>query len=106
MKDSIWTRDLLDNPFGRFLRGYVFPALLLSLGLKEIITGEATFKRFTYTGFDAICIGVGVVCLGLISALAYNPWFGKVSETQKRAALIFSGILFIVSFGTALFRNV
>ena len=106
MKGSIWTRDLLDNPFGEFLRGYIFPALLLSLGLKEIITGEATFKRFTYIGFDAVCIGVGVICLGLISALAYNPWFGKVSEAWKRAALILSGILFIVSFGTALCRNV
>lgn len=106
MKESIWTRDLLNNPFGRFLRGFVFPALLLLLGLKEIITGEATFRRFTYIGFDAICIGIGIICLGLLSAIAYNPWFGKISEAQKRAAFIFCGMLFIASFGTALLRNV
>ncbi|WP_438480623.1 hypothetical protein [Oleiharenicola lentus] len=106
MKESIWTRDLLDNPFGRFLRGFIFPALLVSVGLKEIISGEATFKRFTYTGFDAICIGIGVICLGLISAIGYNPWFARLPEVQKRAAVIFCGLLFIAAFATALLRNV
>lgn len=106
MKESIWTRDLLDNPFGRFLRGYIIPAILLSVGLKEIIIGEATFKRFTYTGFDAICIGFGLMCLGIMSAIDCNPWFRKIPEAQRRAALIFCGLLFIAAFGTALLRNV
>ena len=57
MKRSVWTRNLLDTPFGRFLFGFIIPALSLSQGLKEIITGEATFKRVNYTGFDAVCIG-------------------------------------------------
>ena len=105
-KKSIWTRDLLDNPFGHLLRAVVFPLLFMGIGVREIIVREAAWRRFTYRGFDAVCIGVGVICLGVICALAYNPWLLRLPESPRKATFILSGLLFAATFGTALFRNV
>lgn len=106
MKRSIWTRDLLDNPFGLALRGYVFPFLCTVWGIVDIVTQQATYKRFTYTGADAVCIGIGVISIGALCALGYNPWCLRLSPQTQRGAFVGFGLTLIVTFGLALLHNI
>jgi hypothetical protein len=105
MSRSLWTRDLLDNPIGRVLRGYVFPLFLLGLGTVEIATQQATYKRFVYSGADAVCIGIGTICIGVPCALVCNPWCAKLPSALRWVAGLGCGLGFIVTFGIALLGN-
>lgn len=104
-KPSFWTRDILDNTFGSFLCGFVVPAILLVGGVNAIITQEATIRRFSYVGLDAVCIGIGLICLGLTSAVGYNPWLSSLRAKARIGALIIFYVLIVLSFGFAIIRN-
>lgn len=107
MSGSIWTRDLLDNPFGRVVVRYVAPIGILASGVVPIIFQEARWKGYDYHGFDAVCIGVGLVCVGG-GMLAFHHLPMRSAEEAKRRTAIVCGfsLVFIIAFGTALFRNI
>ena len=103
----IWTRDLLDNPAGRVLRRYVFPGLLLAIGIAEVITQKAKYKRYEYNGFDAVCIGVGFISIGLMSLVAVTPQISEKIDLRLKSRMMFVlSVVFICAFGTALLRNI
>src|SRR5262245_57854722 len=104
---SIWTRDLLDNRFGRALRGFVIPPLLIGWGLLGVLAGEARWKGFDYHGFDAVCIGVGTISIGVVLLAVYTfPARGSEGQKWRSRVVLLAGLLFVAGFGTALLRNI
>ncbi|WP_221031101.1 hypothetical protein [Actomonas aquatica] len=102
---SIWTRDLLDTAFGRFLTGTAFPLALAALAIRAFITQRIRFRMYDYGGFEAICIGVGLLALGACLAMGHH-WIPRSLESvkMKNRAVLISLVAVIASLGTALFR--
>lgn len=102
---SIWTRDLLDNPFGRFLKGTAFPIALAALAISTFITQRIRYRSYDYEGIEAICIGVGMLAAGAALAMSHH-WEPRSLESlrMKNRALLISLVALTVSWGTALFR--
>lgn len=106
-KKSIWTRDLLDNRFGRAIRSLVIPPLVIGWGLIQALTGEARWKQFDYHGFDAVCIGVGTISIGLALLTIYTfPARDSKGDRLRSRIILVAGLVFTASFTTALFRNI
>jgi hypothetical protein len=104
---SIWTRDLLDNPVGRFLQACVLPPLILASGFIDIVSGHAKLKYFDYQGFDATCIGAGKIGMGVVWLSAFTFPAKVYGESGLRTAAIWAGLAcFVAGFSVALFRNI
>ncbi|MCX6952990.1 MAG: hypothetical protein NTV51_12615 [Verrucomicrobia bacterium] len=104
---SIWTRDLFENPLGRVVRRWVFPTVLIGAGLLEALTGTARWSGFDYHGFDAVCIGLGTISIGVaLFAIYSGPAPAGKPGKIRSVVLMIANVSFIVSFATALFRNI
>jgi len=106
MKPSVWTRDLFDNRFGRVFLGYVLPFVVIASGTAAVIVRKVTFRRFDYVGFDAVLVGLGILCLGVMGAITQNPRLLQLPAILRRRIFVASGAILIVCFSTALIRNV
>jgi hypothetical protein len=106
-KRSIWTRDVFDNGFGRFLTNVVFPVLLLGYGIVAIVTGQARWKDYEYRGIDAVLIGIGAISLSLMP-MAFTARPGRSPTVSKIQTWIgwLASVCFILCFSIALFRNI
>jgi hypothetical protein len=107
---GIWTRDIFDNRFGHAagrVASIVMPSLLMGWGLLEVLTGEARFKRFSYRGFDAVCIGVATASIGiaLLALVTFPAHDAKGDRVRSRISLA-AGLLVVAGFATAFLRNV
>ena len=104
---SIWTRDLFDTRFGRFFAAYIFAPTLILYGILATTEQEVRYKGFTYHGFDAVCIGIGIVCLGLGAFVFYGMPNRNEKEVKIRASIIWvTTAAFVICFATALLRNI
>jgi hypothetical protein len=104
---SIWTRDIFDNRVGRFILAVVFPSVVLASGFVDIVSRHAVVKFFDYRGFDAVCIGVGKIGMGLVSLSACTFPARDYGESRFRIAATWAGfVLFVAGFSVALVRNI
>ncbi len=104
---SIWTRDLLDNPVGRFIQALVLPPVVLASGFIDIVNRHARFKYFDYRGLDAACIGAGKIGIGLMLLSAFTFSARDYGDSRFRAAANWAGLAcFVIGFSVALFRNI
>jgi len=104
---SIWTRDLFETRVGRMVATIVLFPLSVIAGTRAIIEQHASWQYFSYHGFDAICIGVGEIGIGIVTLSAYGFPKRSHGEAGIRTLGIWSGtICFVLGFSIALFRNI
>jgi hypothetical protein len=106
-KQSIWTRNLSNTRVGSAFINYILPAYLSLLGITAIVNQRVNWRDFTYRGFDATCIGIGSICLGVI-LFSNSPWVVRYLLVGKiRVVVFWIGVIgFVGAFSTALFRNI
>jgi hypothetical protein len=104
---SIWTRELFDTLVGRLFFNFVLVPFILASGFIDIVNRHARWKYFDYWNFDAICIGVGEIGIGV--ALMATGTFSERDYGKRKfrtTAMVAGFTSFVVGFSAALFRNI
>ncbi len=90
--------------WGKFFLNYLLSVAIIVYGVTAVVNRQASYKHFTYYGFDAICIGMGCICLGLLVLSATD--FGGERLAKTKAVVQWIGLLGVTAtFLTALLRN-
>jgi hypothetical protein len=104
---SMWTKDLFETRAGRMIATFVLPPLLIFSGVLDIIRRQARWEHFDYHGFDAVCIGVSEVGIGIVLLSSYGlPKRGDGGAGLRTLAIWIGTICLVAGLSIALFRNI